>query len=143
MTASLYGIGLFRLAKILESALLKAMRPITKRYGLTVTQAQLLCSVYKMGSATVGTIAKTLGLARTNTSAMCKKLANMGFLHRRRQTEDERVVSIVLTDTGVDAVREIENRLSRIYRKQEKVLSFAQLEKFMHSFTEDSSEEEK
>ena len=142
MATSVYGASLWRLSKLLESGLEKVMRPITKRYGLTVTQAQLLYSVWKMGTGTVGSIAKALGLARTNTSSMCKKLAKMGFLKRRRAAEDERVVSIALTDTGQDAVREIELRLSHAYKKQEAVLGMAELERFMHVLSEDFSEED-
>ena len=125
--------SLWRFSKTINDCLDRILQPIIRRYGLTVTQAQLLCSVRKSGSSTVGAIAKTLGLACTNTSAMCKKLSQMGFLHRKRRENDKRIVSIMLTDEGQDAAREIEVYMDRIYASQKKNPNLKELENLMDS----------
>jgi len=98
-------------AKALNEYFEKTIKPVAKKYGMTISQAKALYYVGKIESVTVGKLAKSLGIACTNTSAMCKKLAHMGFLKRKRKPEDERVVDIMLTDEGKNAVSEIEKEL--------------------------------
>lgn len=134
MTAASYGASIWQFSRILNDCLSKALQPIVRRYGITQQQAQLLFSVHKNKNVTVGSLATRLGLARTNASAMCKKLATMGFLKRHRRADDERVVSVILTEIGQDAARAIESRIEKVYI--EKHINMQEVEKMMHSFSE-------
>ncbi|MBQ7033069.1 MAG: MarR family transcriptional regulator [Clostridia bacterium] len=137
MTASAYGASIWRFSRILNDCLSKTLRPIARRYGITQAQAQLIFSVHYDKEATVGTIAQRLGLARTNASAMCKKLAGMGFLRRKRREDDERIVSLTLTENGRSAARAIERRIEKIYRK--KFVDMQKIEKLTLTFEEISN----
>ncbi len=134
MTFSAYGANIWQFSRLLNECLSRALHPITKRYGLTQSQAQLLFSVYRDNEATVGTIAKRLGLARTNASAMCKKLAGMGFLHRKRREDDERIVSLTLTENGRSAAIAIEERIEQVSRK--KLVNIKEIKQLMEVFEE-------
>lgn len=137
MTAAAYGASIWHFSRVLNDCLSKALQPIARRYGITQAQAQLIFSVHRDSEATVGTIAQRLGLARTNASAMCKKLAGMGFLRRKRREDDERIVSLALTESGKNAARAIENRIEKIYRK--KLVNMQEIERLMHTFEEISN----
>ena len=132
MTAAAYGASIWQFSRVLNECLSKALRPIVRRYGITQAQAQLLFSVHRHKETTIGSLAQKLGLARTNASAMCKKLANMGFLRRHRRTDDERVVSVMLTEMGQDAARAIESRIEKVYL--EKHISMQEIENMMRTF---------
>ncbi len=134
MTASAYGANVWQLSLILNDCLAKALRPAMRRYGITQAQAQLLFSVHRNKETTVGTLAKKLGLARTNASSMCKKLATMGFLKRHRREDDERFVTLALTEAGIDAARAIEQRIEKVYQK--KHVNPQEMEKMLLAFTE-------
>lgn len=134
MTASAYGASIWQFSMILNECLTKALKPIVKRYNLTQSQAQLLFSVHRNEVSTVGSLAQKLGLARTNASAMCKKLASMGFIKRHRKEDDERVVTIALTETGANAAREIESRIEKIYHK--KCVELKEIERMIFAFQE-------
>ena len=53
----------------------------------------------------LGEIARHLGIPKSSASERVKSLARRGFLTRRRDPEDERRLSIVLTDAGAARVR--------------------------------------
>ena len=137
MTASSFGISFWRISRIASDCLSKALAPIEKRYGITSVQAQLLFGVRQNQDATVGLIAEKLGLARTNTSAMCKKLAGMGFLKRSRRKDDERIVSLTLTETGEEAAEAVEKRIEKLYRKLR--ITPGEMESLLYTFTEMST----
>ena len=137
MTAATYGANIWQFSRLLNDCLTKALQPIVKRYGITQQQAQLLFSIHRNKEATVGSLAQRLGLARTNASAMCKKLATMGFLKRLRRTDDERVVSVSLTEMGQSAALAIESRIEKVYI--EKHINMQEIEKMMQSFEEIST----
>ncbi len=132
MTAAIYGANAWRLSRILDACLTKAMAPVSRAYGITVAQAQLLFSLHKNSESTVGSLAERMGVARTNASAMCKKLANMGFIKRIRRQDDERVVSLTLTERGRAAARAVERRMEKMYRRKE--VDLQKMEEMMHSF---------
>ena len=134
MTASAYGMHAWRLLKALDTCLSKAIAPVSRAYGITAAQAQLLFSLHKNSESTVGSIAERLGVAKTNASAMCKKLANMGFIKRIRRKDDERIVSLTLTERGKAAAKAIEMRLEKIYRR--KKVNLQEMEEMVHSFEE-------
>lgn len=53
----------------------------------------------------LGVVARHLGIPKSSASEQVKSLERRGFLTRRRDPEDERQLSIVLTDAGLARVR--------------------------------------
>jgi DNA-binding MarR family transcriptional regulator len=72
---------------------------------LSQHERQLLHHVGEEGGVPLGVVARHLGIPKSSASEQVKSLERRGFLKRRRDPEDERRLSIVLTDRGVARVR--------------------------------------
>ena len=66
---------------------------------------QLLHHVSGESGIPLGMVANHLGIPKSSASERVKSLERRGFLTRRRDPDDERRLSIVLTDVGVARVR--------------------------------------
>jgi len=95
------------------------IKPVAQKHGLTVMQLRLLCAVKKLENATVGSVAEQAGIAAANASAMCKRLYELGYLLRRKNGEDERVVCLELTDNGDIAASEADEMINKTYQNSE------------------------
>lgn len=85
-------------------------RPISVHYGLTHMQMRILLELWAAPDAqTVGCLGRKLGVTSGNMSSMCKRLEQEGFLTRFRDTHDERVVKVALSDRGKDTAQEIDH----------------------------------
>ncbi|MBQ6360101.1 MAG: MarR family transcriptional regulator [Lachnospiraceae bacterium] len=74
--------------------------PHLKPLGLTYTQYILMLVLWEQDGITVGEICGKLMLDNGTVSPMLKKMEQEGLLKRKRGEEDERVVSVFLTDEG-------------------------------------------
>ena len=68
-------------------------------------ERQLLHHVGDEKGVPLGVVARHLGIPKSSASERVKSLERRGFLKRRRDTTDERRLSIVLTDMGVARLR--------------------------------------
>ncbi len=87
----------------------------SEKLGLTMLQMHILMEIRQHGEYTIGNLAKRVGVAGGNASALCKKLQQEGFLSRKRDDNDERVVHIVLTPKGEESIDWIEKKLQEKY----------------------------
>jgi DNA-binding MarR family transcriptional regulator len=71
---------------------------------LSQHERQLLHHVGDERGIPLGVVARHLGIPKSSASEQVKSLERRGFLTRRRDPEDERRLSIVLTDTGAARV---------------------------------------
>jgi len=71
---------------------------------LSQHERQLLHHVPAEKGIPLGVLARHLGMPKSSASEQVKSLERRGFLSRRRDPEDERQLSIVLTATGVARV---------------------------------------
>ncbi len=89
---------------------------------LTVLQFRLLMEIYQNGSQTVGGVAETLSLAGANASTMCKRLERSGFIVRARDSLDERIVRLDLTEKGRRLISVTEShfaaRIARVFERE-------------------------
>lgn len=90
-----------------------ALSPVCEEYDLTILQARILMEVFRYGPNTIGGLADNIVVTRTNASVMCKKMEQMGFLNRVRDSEDERVVKVYLTDKGNEILSEIDKIMDK------------------------------
>ncbi len=76
--------------------------PWLKPLGLTYTQYIVLLVLWEKDGISVTEIGERLKLDNGTLSPLLKKLEQAGYLSRQRSHEDERVVTIRLTEAGKD-----------------------------------------
>jgi MarR family transcriptional regulator, organic hydroperoxide resistance regulator len=88
-------------------ALYAASRAVTARYrpmldelGLTYPQYLVMMLLWEQDHQTVGQLGSRLALDSGTLSPLLKRLTAAGLVTRHRRVEDERSVSIALTDAG-------------------------------------------
>ncbi|MGY1709965.1 MarR family winged helix-turn-helix transcriptional regulator [Geodermatophilus sp. SYSU D00758] len=99
-------------------ALYAASRAMTARYrplldaiGLTYPQYLVMMLLWEQDNQTVGQLGARLNLDSGTLSPLLKRLTAAGLVTRHRRLDDERSVSIALTDTG-RGLREHAERIS-------------------------------
>ena len=74
--------------------------PWLKPLGLTYTQYIVLLVLWERDGVSVSEIGEKLMLDNGTLSPLLKKLEQAGFIRRERSREDERIVTITLTEAG-------------------------------------------
>jgi len=76
----------------------------SKRGEITPEQYWLLRRLHRMGSQSIGQLAEALGITSSSTTTACKRLEKAGLVIRERQSDDERMVRVHLTETGRERI---------------------------------------
>lgn len=76
--------------------------PLLKPHGLTYTQYLVFLVLWEEDGQTVGEICRKLYLDSGTVTPLLKKMEEAGYVTRTRQKDDERVVTVRLTDKGRD-----------------------------------------
>lgn len=75
---------------------------------LTPLQLKIIIALYSADEdVSIGNLGRAIGVTGGNISNICKKLEKKGFVDRVRSEEDERVVNVRLTETGIAASKEL------------------------------------
>lgn len=112
--------ALWDAAEIIHRAYEDLFRPVAATFDLTPGQLRLLHVLHRHGALSVGALALAVGMARTNTSSLCKQLSKRGFLLRHRGSAgDDRQVLLELTPEGESAARQADSQLDLFARKLE------------------------
>lgn len=90
---------LLALSRRIKSSFEEQLRRCCGPSGLTAVQMRALFEL-REGPCTVGELGHALLMASGNISPLCKKLEREGYLRRRRDGQDERVVRLELTEEG-------------------------------------------
>lgn len=69
-------------------------------YGLGLNEGMLLCTLFKEGACTAGSLADRLGLTTSNVSKVITSVERKGFILRSIGAEDKRCMTFVLTPEG-------------------------------------------
>ena len=83
--------------------------PYLKPFGITYTQYIVLLALWESGSATVGDLCRRLYLDNGTITPLLKKLEEAGFIARSRSKQDERVVTITVTESGWDLRQQVKD----------------------------------
>ena len=84
------------------------LQETANKLDLTPLQLKIIIALYSSDEdVSIGNLGKTIGVTGGNISNICKKLEKKGFVNRIRSEEDERVVNVRLTETGIQASREL------------------------------------
>lgn len=78
----------------------KVYKPIREELGLTYPQYITIIALSEADHQTVGSLGEKLFLESNTLTPILKKLEAMGYLERRRDSADERVVLVSLTKSG-------------------------------------------
>lgn len=87
-------------------AMTGAYRPGLDRLGLTYPQYLVMVVLWEHESISVSELSERLQLSTGTLSPLLKRLENAGLLMRRRRTDDERLVQLTITDTGLKLLHE-------------------------------------
>lgn len=74
--------------------------PYFKPLGITYTQYIVFLALWESGGATVGDLCRRLYLDNGTMTPLLKKMEENGYITRSRSREDERVVTLQLTEAG-------------------------------------------
>jgi len=81
-------------------AFARVYKPLLDPLGLTYPQFLVMLVLWAEAPLSVGTIGKRLGLSSNTLTPLLKRLAQTGYVTRRRDGADERRVQVDLTDAG-------------------------------------------
>ena len=88
-------------------SLTRAYRVSLEKLGITYTQYLVLLVLWEHDGMSVGKIAQRLELDSATLTPMLKRLEVAGFVSRLRNTKDERIVEVKLTDAGNQLQQEL------------------------------------
>ncbi|WP_420146393.1 MarR family winged helix-turn-helix transcriptional regulator [Sphingobium sp.] len=78
----------------------RAYKPMLDRLGLTYPQYLAMVTLWHRDGRTVSELGEELFLESNTLTPLLKRLESSGYISRRRDAADERVVRISLTDSG-------------------------------------------
>ncbi|CAG9166695.1 MarR family winged helix-turn-helix transcriptional regulator [Cupriavidus pampae] len=78
----------------------KVYKPVLEQLGLTYPQYIAIVALWEEDNQTVGSLGEKMFLESNTLTPLLKKLEAMGYVERRRDTEDERLVRVTLTKSG-------------------------------------------
>ncbi|WP_374940218.1 MarR family winged helix-turn-helix transcriptional regulator [Pedomonas mirosovicensis] len=78
----------------------RVYKPLLDKLGLTYPQYLAMVVLWQRDGQTVGELGEKLFLESNTITPLIKRLEAAGYLTRRRDTADERVVRVFLTETG-------------------------------------------
>lgn len=74
--------------------------PFLKPLGITYTQYLVLLALWECGSACVGELCRRLYLDNGTVTPLLKKMEESDLVRRSRSKEDERIVTVTVTEKG-------------------------------------------
>lgn len=88
------------------NAVTRSYRPLLDSIGLTYPQYLVMLVLWQDGESTSRRISARLSLPPNAITPLIDRLEDSGFVRRRRDTQDRRVVHISPTTTGAELERE-------------------------------------
>lgn len=91
--------NIFNVMPLLRKRLLH-MDVIQSEYGIPLSHVQVLSMLSESGSMSVSEISHRLGIAKPNITPLVDRLIEDHLVDRIRDTQDRRVVNVVILDAG-------------------------------------------
>jgi len=88
--------------------------PLLQAEGLNMIQAYILFRLSEGSIASIGSLSRDTGINQGNLSSMCKIMEHGGLLARTRSKEDERVVTLTITEEGRKKLDRLKNRKNNL-----------------------------
>ncbi len=110
--------------------------------GMHRAQAALLCHLFAQDGLTQSELAEQLGVQGATVTQMLQRMEEAGFVLRRRDREDNRLVRVYLTDEGRHKERSIVKQFLHLQEAlfagisdEERVLLSRLLKHMLHTMT--------
>ncbi len=113
----------------------KIFGPIIESEGLNTMQIFLLFNIRWNRYPNVGVICKNMNINQGNASILCKKLEQMGYIIRKRDNDDERIVSLSLTEEGNKILDNINEKLYNLIDRNN-YITIEKLDVILNGFSE-------
>lgn len=121
-----------------KAGMQKFIEPILQAEGLSMFQTYILIGLSEGTVTNISSLCKELGINQGNVSTMCKHMEKAGLIKRNRSSEDERIVTLSLTEEGKCTIQRLFDRadeLSLIFQQVPKEKLDAIING-MHEFSE-------
>jgi DNA-binding MarR family transcriptional regulator len=92
----------------IHRAIAQVEAEIEASFGLNFNEAMLLCCMKEKDNMSAGEIAECMGLMQPNASKVIGSLEKDGFLKRKIDKVDKRIVRYSLTKKGTDKIESID-----------------------------------
>lgn len=90
-----------------KAGMQKFIEPILQAEGLSMIQAYILIGISEGTVTNISSLCKELGINQGNVSTMCKQMEKAGLINRIRSIEDERIVTLSLTEQGKNKIQRL------------------------------------
>jgi DNA-binding MarR family transcriptional regulator len=98
---------------LMQRRLIKPMSRGGHRGELTLTQYHAMSFLASRGQASVAELKEMLGFAQSTTSVLVDKLQKLGYVEKRRDRRDHRVVRVVPLPKGLRMVQRFRKNAER------------------------------
>ncbi len=122
-----------KIEKILREVCFKIRvkgREALREYAITPAKFDVLQRLYFGGPQTMSTLSQSLGIAKSTTTGLIKRLEKEGFVEREVNNDDKRVVFVRITQKGVNVINSVIRRRIEFVSEVMKVFSFEENSKF-------------
>lgn len=129
--------NMFRVLPMLRKRMLR-LDLLQSQYGIPLSHAQVLMMLNDSGSMSVSEISKRLGIAKPNITPLVDRLISSGLVDRVRDTEDRRVVNVVILEAGREKLAAIQQSISEQVEQWEGIIQpeeFEEMERALASIT--------
>ena len=116
MTKEIMLKEVWQLMRTIHDAKELVVSPFSKELGITPLQLQAMIEIQENGELSLSQLAAALDANSGNTSTMCKKMEKNGFLVRQRREDDERFISLFLTEKGEAVLTDLDRRIEETYQ---------------------------
>nr|BBH85364.1 MarR family transcriptional regulator [Thermosporothrix sp. COM3] len=113
----------------------KTSHPVS-RAEMTPEQYWLLRHLSHKGAVSIGELAEALGVTGSSVTTACKRLEKAGLVLRQRQSTDERMVHVVLTEEGRKQVETWKQRKRELLQDLLSPLDSEQQDTLQHLLTQ-------
>lgn len=97
-----------------KAGMQKFIEPIVQAEGLSMIQTYILIGLSEGTITNISSLCKEFGINQGNVSTICKQMEKIGLIKRNRSSEDERIVTLSLTEQGKDTIRRLYARADEL-----------------------------
>lgn len=90
-----------------KAGMQKFIEPILQAEGLSMIQVYILIGLSEGTVTNISGLCKESGINQGNVSTMCKQMEKTGLIKRNRSSEDERIVTLSLTEQGKHTIHKL------------------------------------
>ena len=109
--------NMFHVLPLLRKRLLN-MGVVQAEHGIPLSHVQVLAMLNDGKTMSVSDISHRLGIAKPNITPLVDRLLDLGLVQRQRDTNDRRVVNVLITEEGTRKLNDIQNTIAGQVRQQ-------------------------